>query len=50
LFSQVSFFDIEEHQKHEKEERLELARDKIRKKYGLEKLKRCSLMENNFGI
>ena len=50
LFSQVSFFDIEEHQKREKEERLELARDKIRKKYGLEKLKRCSLMENNFGI
>lgn len=50
LFSQVSFFDIEEHQKHEKEERLEVARDKIRKKYGLEKLKRCSLMENNFGI
>ena len=50
LFSQVSFFDIEEHQKHEKEERLELARDKIRKKYGLEKLKRCSLIENNFGI
>ena len=28
----------------------EEARDKIRKKYGLEKLKRCSLIENNFGI
>ena len=50
VFSQASFFDIEEHQKHEKEERLELARDKIRKKYGLEKLTRCSLMENDFGI
>ena len=50
VFNQASFFDIEEHQKHEKEERLELARDKIRKKYGLEKLTRCSLMENDFGI
>ena len=34
----------------EKEERLVIARDKIRKKYGLEKLKRCSLIENDFGI
>ena len=50
VFNQASFFDIEEHQKHEKEERLELARDKIRKKYGLEKLKRCSLMDNDFGL
>jgi hypothetical protein len=50
VYNQASFFDIEEHQKHEKEERLELARDKIRKKYGLEKLTRCSLMENDFGI
>ncbi len=50
VFNQVSFFDIEENQKHEKEERLEIARDKIRKKYGLEKLKRCSLIENDFGI
>ena len=50
LFTQASFFDIEIHKKHEKEERLEAARDKIRKKYGLEKLKRCSLMENDFGI
>lgn len=50
VFNQASFFDIEEHQKHEKEERLEIARDKIRKKYGLEKLTRCSLMENDFGI
>ncbi len=50
VFNQASFFDIEVHQKHEKEERLEQARDKIRKKYGLEKLKRCSLIENDFGI
>ena len=50
VFNQASFFDIEVHQKHEKEERLEEARDKIRKKYGLEKLKRCSLIENDFGI
>jgi DNA polymerase-4 len=50
VFNQVSFFDIDEHQKHEKEERLEEARDKIRKKYGLEKLKRCSLIDNDFGI
>jgi DNA polymerase-4 len=50
VFNQASFFDIEEHQKHEKEERLEIARDKIRKKYGLEKLTRCSLIENDFGI
>jgi DNA polymerase-4 len=50
VFNQVSFFDIEENQKHEKEERLEIARDKIRKKHGLEKLKRCSLIENDFGI
>lgn len=50
VFNQASFFDIELHQKHEKEERLEQARDKIRKKYGLEKLKRCSLIENDFGI
>ena len=50
VYSQASFFDLEDHQKHEKEERLEIARDKIRKKYGLEKLTRCSLIENNFGI
>ncbi|MBR2877155.1 MAG: DNA polymerase IV [Clostridia bacterium] len=50
VFNQASFFDIEIHQKHEKEERLEEARDKIRKKYGLGKLTRCSLIENDFGI
>ena len=50
VVNQASFFDIDIHQKHEKEERLEEARDKIRKKYGLSKLTRCSLIENDFGI
>ncbi len=49
-FSEVSLFEIQNHQKHEKEERLEEARDKIRKKYGIEKLKRCSVIENKFGL
>ena len=47
---QISFFDLEYHEKREKEERLEHAKDDIRHKYGLGTLTRCSFIHNEFGF
>lgn len=50
ICEQISFFDLAYHEKREKEQRLERTQDKIRHKYGLGTLKRCSLIENEFGL
>ena len=47
---QISFFDLDYHNKREKEQRLEQAKDDIRHKYGLGTLTRCSFIHNEFGF
>lgn len=47
---QISFFDLDYHEKREKEQRLENAKDNIRHKYGLGTLTRCSFIHNEFGF
>ncbi len=47
---QISFLDLDYHMKREKEHRLECAKDNIRHKYGIEKLTRCSFIDNEFGF
>ena len=50
IYEQISFFDLDYYIKREKEQRLECTRDKIRHKYGLGTLTRCSFIENEFGF
>lgn len=47
---QISFLDLEYHQKREKEHRLEQTKDKLRAKYGVKMLTRCSFIDNEFGF
>lgn len=47
---QISFLNLDYHEKREKERRLEYAKDSIRHKYGLNTLTRCSFIQNEFGF
>jgi DNA polymerase-4 len=47
---QISFLDLDYHKKRAKEQRLENAKDRIRHKYGLGTLTRCSFIHNEFGF
>lgn len=47
---QISFFDIGYYEKRYRERKLECTKDKLKEKYGVQTVTRCSFIDNEFGF